>query len=172
MSETGNDKRRCHRERFSVHASIANYQNEARSGLCVMRQWRELAPDQGPTALGSGEPIGQSAPTRRDRIASWPKTKPSSSSHNKRPFPEGSIRGRAPFESSAHCTWILQVSTDSGYARGSPFSRRALSRCSISDLYSSVSSSTVSAPPTGSSRPDPSQGKCSPSRARTRSTNV
>jgi hypothetical protein len=67
----------------------------------------------------------------------------------------------------------LQVSTtDAGYARGSLSSRRALSRCSISDLCKSASSSTVSAPPIGSSRPEPSHGKRSSSRARTHSTNV
>ena len=66
----------------------------------------------------------------------------------------------------------LQVSTDAGYARGSPFSRRAFSRCSINDLYRSASSSTVTAPPTGSSCPDPSHGKRSSSRARIHSTNV
>jgi hypothetical protein len=90
--------------RFSVHASIANYQNEARSGLYAMRPWQELASDLGPTALGSREPFGRSSPIRRDRTAAGPKTRPSCSSHNRRPSPGESIQGRAPFESSVHCT--------------------------------------------------------------------
>ena len=101
---SGPHKRRCRREGFSVHASIANYQNEARSGLSAMRPWQELAPDLGPTALGSREPFGRSSPIRRDRTAAGPKTRPSCSSHNRRPSPGESIQGRAPFESSVHCT--------------------------------------------------------------------
>jgi hypothetical protein len=100
----GPHKRPCHREGFSVHVSIASYQNEARSGLYAMRPWQEPAPDLGSTALGSREPIGRSAPTRKDHIAAVLKTKPSRSSHNRWPSPGESIQGRAPFESSVHCT--------------------------------------------------------------------
>ena len=97
-------KRRCSREGFSVHALVANNQNEARSGLCAMRPWQELALDPGPRALGSEEPIERSVLIRIIRTAAWPRTKPSCSSHNKRPSPKESTQDRAPFESSVHCT--------------------------------------------------------------------
>jgi hypothetical protein len=97
-------KRQCRREGLSAHASIANYQNEARSGLCAMRPWQELASDLGPTALGSMEPIGRSALTRITRSGAGLKTRPSCSSHNRRLSPRESIQDRAPFESSVHCT--------------------------------------------------------------------
>ena len=61
-------------------------------------------PDLGPTALGSEEPIGRSALTRITRSGAGPKRIPSCSSHNRRPSPGESIQGRAPFESSVHCT--------------------------------------------------------------------
>ena len=62
-----------------------------------MRPKQELASDLGPTALGSEEPIGESARTRRDRTAAGLKTKPSHSSHNRRPFPVESIQNLITF---------------------------------------------------------------------------
>jgi len=38
--------------------------------------------DQDPTALGLREPFGRSSPTRTDRTAGGPKTRPSYSSRN------------------------------------------------------------------------------------------
>jgi len=103
-SRIGPHKRSCRREGFSVHASIANYQNEALSNPTAMRPLRAPEPDLGPTALGAEEPFGRSSPTRRDRTAAEPRTRPCCSSHSRRPYPKESIPNQAPFESSVHCT--------------------------------------------------------------------